>query len=149
MRVLASITVILFATSLVLFLFKPSPTLGNLWLNLNSGSLNFIQTYISDAIWYSLIRPLLIQPPWFGFLILASCFAVPYALLWLVRRQNCVIGSKQLTGRRQVRSLCGYQPIGYSYCFLQPWHCSLLNLRLRQASSGLIAMRRVYIFYRR
>ena len=92
MRALAYITFVLFGIALLLFIFKPAPSLGKLWFDMHAGSLNFVQVivqrYISPDLWNRLLLPLLKQPPWFGFTILAGFSAVPYFMLMLAQNSS-------------------------------------------------------------
>ena len=90
MRILAYCIFLLLSIALVLFLLEPAPSLGKFWFDLHSGSLNLVQAvtqrYISPELWNSAIVPLLKQPPWYGFTVLAGLLAVPYCIIRLIRK---------------------------------------------------------------
>ena len=90
MRILGYLVFLLLSVALALFLVEPAPSLGKLWFDAHPGSLNLAQAltqrYISPALWSDIIVPVLKQPPWYGFTILAGIFAVPYFILRLFRK---------------------------------------------------------------
>ena len=90
MRILAYLIFLLLSVAIVLFLIEPAPSLGKFWFDMHAGSLNLLQAvtqrYISPDLWSGGIVPLLKQPPWYGFTILAGVFAVPYFTIRIFKK---------------------------------------------------------------
>lgn len=90
MRILSYLIFVLLSVALLLFLLEPAPSLGKLWFDAHSDSLNLMQAitqrYISPDLWNRAIVPVLKQPPWYGVTILAGLVAVPYFVIRLLKR---------------------------------------------------------------